>query len=274
MEFAILSENTTPRAGITGEYGFSALIRREGQTLLFDTGSAGAIFPNARKMGIDLSQVENVIISHGHFDHTGAMPELMKLGGVKRIYIHPDAFAHRLLPLNNGKAKDIGCRFSPQQAEQAGVELVLTKDFTSIAPGVYITGQIPRLCSYEDCGGNFKVEVKGVLGDDLINDDMALVIEHPDGLIIVSGCAHAGLINTIDYALKMTGQKKILAFIGGTHLMTAGPERMRKTVQALQKYNPAHLVVAHCTGFYAAAQLYQALGPIVVKGEAGMVFKY
>lgn len=276
MEVAvsILVENTTPVPGINGEYGFAALVKAGKKSFLFDTGSAGALFANAAALGVDLSNIEDVIISHGHFDHTGAVTDLIALGGIKRIYAHPDVFSHRLLPLNNGQTRDIGSRFNLQQVEDAGIEMVFTEEFTSLCPGVNLTGTIPRVAAYENTGGNFKVEVEGELLEDKLHDDMSMVIEHPDGLIIISGCAHAGIINTIEYAIKITGQKKILAFIGGTHLITANRERLDSTVEALKRINPANIIPAHCTGFPASARLYQEFGAIVKKGEAGMVFKF
>lgn len=274
ISITILVENTTPVPGIQGEYGFSALVKIDQREILFDTGSAGAIFTNARSLGIELEKISDVVISHGHFDHTGAMQGLMQMGGVERVYAHPDVFSHRLLPLNNGQTRDIGSRFDRRQVEEAGAEMVFIEEFTQIYPGVNLTGQVPRLTPYENTGGNFKVEVDGEFLDDELRDDMAMVLEHQDGLIIISGCAHAGIINTIEYAIKMTGQKRVLAFIGGTHLMTAGPERMKKTIEALRQLQPSHLIVSHCTGFTASARLYQELGSIVAKGDAGMVFKF
>lgn len=276
MEVAItiLVENTTPVPGINGEYGFAALVKAGDRSFLFDTGSAGALFGNAAALGVELDKIEDVIISHGHFDHTGAMMDLIALGAIKRIYAHPDVFSHRLLPLHNGQTRDIGSRFNRLQVEDAGIEMVFTEKFTSLYPGVNLTGTIPRITAYENTGGNFKVEVEGELLEDKLHDDMSMVIEHPDGLIIISGCAHAGIINTIKYAIEMTGQKRILAFIGGTHLITANTDRLDSTVEALKRINPANLIPAHCTGFPASARLYQEFGPIVKKGEAGMVFKF
>ncbi|HEX3012209.1 MAG TPA: MBL fold metallo-hydrolase [Syntrophomonadaceae bacterium] len=276
MEIAvtILVENSTPVPGLYGEYGFAALVDVNNRKYLFDTGSADALFANADAMQVNLAEITDVIISHGHFDHTGAMPRLISLGGIKHIYAHPDIFSHRLLPLGNGKTKDIGSRFDLEQVEKAGITMVYTEEFTELAPGINVTGMIPRLNTYEDTGGKFKVESEGKLEDDMLNDDMAMVIKHPDGLIIISGCAHSGIINTIEYAVKMTEEKRVLAFIGGTHLITAAQQRLDDTVQALKEIKPINLILSHCTGFHAAARLYHEFGPVVKKGETGMVFKF
>lgn len=274
VDITILVENTTPVSYLTGEYGFAALVTIDGNSLLFDTGSAGSIFTNARAMGIKLDEVEDLVISHGHYDHTGAVLSLVQEYGVKNIYAHSGLFAHRLLPLKDGKTKDIGCACDKQEVEASGARFIFTDGFKEISPQVFLTGQIPRITDYEDTGGDFKMEVNGELIKDNLNDDMALVIKHPEGLIIISGCAHAGMINTIDYAIKQTGEKRLLAYIGGTHLITASEKRLEKTIAALTAYDIKSVVLCHCTGFKAAAQLYNALGARVSKGDAGRRLKF
>jgi 7,8-dihydropterin-6-yl-methyl-4-(beta-D-ribofuranosyl)aminobenzene 5'-phosphate synthase len=270
----ILVENTTSSPKITGEYGLAVLVTLDGYSVLLDTGCDSALLANSLAMGIKLEQIEDVVISHGHFDHTGGMLSLLNKKTVKRVYAHPDIFSHRLLPLKNGKFKDIGCVFNTKQLDDAGVELILTKEFTEIFPGVFVTGQIPRVTDYEDTGGDFKVEVKGNLLDDKLNDDMSLIINHPKGLIIISGCAHSGMINTINHARQQTGQKKVLAYIGGTHLMSASKSRIDKTIKELKTYNIEKIIVGHCTGFNACAAMYNELGPAVIKGDAGTSIKF
>lgn len=274
VSITILVENTTPVPNLIGEYGFSCLITIDDRSLLFDTGSAGALFHNSKALGIKLEEIEDVVISHGHFDHTGSLLPLLEQYGKKKIYAHSRLLLPRLFPLNNGRLKKIGSPFSHEELEQAGAEFVFIDNFTEIRSGVYISGEIPRNNDYEDTGGDFRVEDNGKVQGDKLEDDMALIIDHPEGLIIISGCAHSGLINTIDHAIRVTGKSKILAYIGGTHLFNATPMRIDQTVTALQSYDINKLIVAHCTGFYAAARLYNQLGAMVVKGETGMIFKF
>jgi 7,8-dihydropterin-6-yl-methyl-4-(beta-D-ribofuranosyl)aminobenzene 5'-phosphate synthase len=274
VSVTILVENTTPVPNLIGEYGFSCLVTVDGRSLLFDTGSDRALFHNSKALGIKLEEIEDVMISHGHFDHTGALLPLLEQYGKKKIYAHPRLLLPRLFPLNNGKLKEIGSPFSHKELTQAGADFIFIDHFAQIWPGVYISGEIPRNNDFEDTGGDFRVENDGEVEGDKLQDDMALIIEHPEGLIIISGCAHAGMINTIAHAIRMTGRNKILAYIGGTHLFNASPRRIEQTVTALQAYAIEKLIVAHCTGFYAAARLYNELGSMVVKGEAGMRFKF
>jgi 7,8-dihydropterin-6-yl-methyl-4-(beta-D-ribofuranosyl)aminobenzene 5'-phosphate synthase len=274
VSITILVENTTPAPNLIGEYGFSCLVTVDNRSLLFDTGCDYALFPNSKALGINLEEINDLVLSHGHFDHTGAVLPLLKQFGDKKIFAHSQFLLPKLFPLKKGGFKDIGCPFSKQELEQAGAELIYIDQFKEIMSGVYLTGEIPRTNDFEDVGGDFKIEVDGQIQADKLHDDMALVIDHPEGLIIISGCAHAGLINTIDYAIGKLGKTKILAYIGGTHLFTASRERLDKTVDTLKTYNINKLIVAHCTGFNASAWLYKELGSMVIKGETGMSFKF
>jgi 7,8-dihydropterin-6-yl-methyl-4-(beta-D-ribofuranosyl)aminobenzene 5'-phosphate synthase len=269
----ILVENTTPVPALVGEYGFSALIEVDDHKILFDTGSDQAIYHNAAQLGIDLNTIDAIIISHGHFDHTGGLLSYFKQYGSRPLYAHSGVFVNRPLPLGRNNFKDIGCGFSQEEILKAGAKLHLRDEFSSIFPEVYISGTIPRNSQFEDTGGNFKMVVNGETQDDPLLDDSALIIDHPEGLIIVSGCAHAGIINIIEHARRQTGKSQVLAFIGGTHLISASQQRLDQTISALDSFSISKIIVSHCTGFYAAARLYNALGERVIKGETGMRFE-
>ncbi len=270
----ILVENSTPAPAFIGEYGFSALIEVDNHKILFDTGSDQALYHNAARLGIDLNTVDAIVISHGHFDHTGGLLSYFKQYGARPVYAHSGIFVSRPLPLGGNNYKEIGCGFSQDELLNTGVNLNLHDEFSSIFPGVYISGAIPRNSNFEDTGGKFKMMLDGEMQDDPLVDDSALIIDHPEGLIIVSGCAHAGVINIIGHARQQTGKSQVLAFIGGTHLITASQERIDNTISALDSFSISKIIVSHCTGFYAAARLYNALGARVIKGETGMRFEF
>ncbi len=274
VRVTILVENTTPMPNLIGEYGFACLVNVDGRDILFDTGSSRALLANSSALGIDLGRIGEVFVSHGHYDHTGALLPLLQEHGPKRIYAHPHFLFPKMTTLKNGRIKEIGTPFAQSQLEEAGAEFILSDSFTSIGSGLFVSGEIPRLNDFEDVGGNFKVEMHGKVEDDPLTDEMVLIIDHPQGLIIISGCGHAGLINILNHAMLMTGKEKVLAYIGGTHLMTASAQRLERTIAALQTYNIDRLIVAHCTGFYAAARLYCEMGDMVVKGETGMAFEF
>ncbi|HZK42759.1 MAG TPA: MBL fold metallo-hydrolase [Syntrophomonadaceae bacterium] len=273
VKITFLVENTAPAPGWQGEYGFSALVEVDDKKFLFDTGSADALFKNTELAGINLKDIDGNIISHGHFDHTGGLLRALQIAENKTVYAHSNVFADRYASAGNYH-RQIGSLASREDIEKCGGKLIFTDNFTEISPNIYITGAIPRLNNFEDVGGNFKVKIDGSYIDDMLEDDIALVIDHPDGLIVISGCAHAGIINILEYVRKKMDNKKILAFLGGTHLMAANENRIEQTIYHLEKLDVKQLVVAHCTGFYAAAKLYNSLGNKVIKGETGMCFVY
>ncbi|MGI6435016.1 MAG: MBL fold metallo-hydrolase [Syntrophomonadaceae bacterium] len=271
----ILVENTTPAPGFQGEYGFAALVEVDEKSFLFDTGSADAVFTNAKAKGIDLAQVNDVVISHGHFDHTGGLLAFLKMGGPKKVYGHASLFIPRYV-MRGGIKKEIGVSFKPQEITAHGAEFIITHDFTAIHPRVFVSGEIPRISDFEDVGGSFWMDDgdKDKLSPDMIADDMAMIINHPQGLIIISGCAHAGIINTIAYACLKTGINKVLAFIGGTHLIMASEQRLTKTAAALKDFDVQKIIACHCTGFNALVRLRNELGDRLIKGETAMRFQF
>ena len=273
VSVTILVENTTPIPGFQGEYGFAALVEVEGKKFLFDTGSADALIKNAAAGGIDLSSINDLVISHGHFDHTGAVIPFIQTGKNKKVFAHSNIFIPRYVVLGEFK-RGIGVSCKQQEITANGAEFIITDDFTEIHPGVFVTGEIPRMNDYEDVGGSFFIEDGDKLVPDNLSDDMSMVINHPEGLIIISGCAHAGIINTIEYAQKKTGQNKIKAFIGGTHLSGASDKRMNRTLMELQNYDIEQIIACHCTGFDAMVKLRNTMGNKVIKGETAMNFQF
>lgn len=274
VSITILVENTTPVPGLVGEFGFSALIDVNGKRILFDTGSGEVLEPNAKTLGADLASIDFLVLSHGHFDHTNGVMQLLPKLKKPAIYAHSGVFTRHLVPSGSNQNLYIGASFTKDDLAKAGAEFVAVDDFYELADQVYLTGTIPRLTDYEGPGGLFIKEVDGKILPDYIDDDMALVITHPEGLIIVSGCAHAGMINTIKYAMKRTGENKVLAFIGGTHLKDADEIRLQKTIAELKQINLQRLIVCHCTGFAASSRLLWELPAITAKGETGMTFQF
>mgnify|MGYP000477356200 CR=1 FL=1 len=274
VNVTILVENTTPTPGLVGEFGFSALIEVDEKRILFDTGSGEALETNAKALDVDLASIDALVISHGHFDHTGGVLQLLPKLKKPVIYAHSGIFTRHLLPIEDKQPQYIGVPFTRDDLVGLRAQFVAADDFCELAEGVYLTGTIPRHTDYEDPGGLFIKEVDGVIAPDYIEDDMALVITHPQGLIIISGCAHAGLINTINYAMERTGDNKVLAFIGGTHLKEADENRLQKTIAELRRINPQKLIVCHCTGFSASSRLLWELPAVTAKGETGMSFQF
>lgn len=272
LNVTILIENSTPTPVLAGEYGLGMLVHVDGQGILFDAGMADGLVRNMKVMGVTPASVNLIALSHGHFDHAGGLPSVLEYLGPRDIYLHRTAPRPKYVVY--GEQKTFIGMPPIDLLEQKGGRLIFNDGPLELLPGVILTGSVPRTNDYEDTGGSFGVECDGKMETDEFADDQALLVVHPDGLVIISGCAHAGMINTIEYAKTITGVDRIKAWIGGTHLMTASPERMRATIERLKLYDIDTIAVTHCTGFLAAAELYAELGSRVSKGESGMRYSF
>lgn len=195
LHIQILVENTTPVPGLIGEYGFSALVSADNKKILFDTGSADAVLKNSKALGIDLSTLNALVISHGHFDHTGAALAIAEMNPGLNVFGHPSIFDPHYVERIPGSLVPIGAGFSEAELRLKGANFLAIDAFTEIMPDVFFCGEIPRSNDFEDAGAGFRTEVDGQVVEDHIADDSALAIRLTDGLVIISGCAHAGLIN-------------------------------------------------------------------------------
>lgn len=260
FRITILCENSVgPLSGTLGEHGFSALIEpADGEPVLFDTGQGFTLLHNARRMNKDLSRVERVVISHGHFDHTGGLMPLLKEYGAKQVYAHSSLFTPRFRVKDTGECYPIGIPASREELESAGATFNLSNEFRAIAPGMYLTGEVPRVTGFEagdqglyrDCTGQ---EL------DATPDDQSLILETDKGIVLILGCCHAGLVNTLEHVAYVTGRRDIHAVIGGTHLGFCGQEQVDTTIAALKNLGIQKLAASHCTGFAASARMSREL---------------
>ena len=252
----ILCENSVgPLSGTLGEHGFSALIEpSDGDPLLFDTGQGLTLLHNARRMNKDLSRVRQVVISHGHYDHAGGLMPLLDECGTKQVYCHPSVFNPRFRVKDTGECYPIGIPASREELEVAGATFDFSKGFRVIAPGISLTGEVPRVTDFETGDQGL---YNDCTGQELDNtpDDQSLVLETGKGLVLVLGCCHAGVVNTVEHVAYMTGRRDFYAVIGGTHLGFCSQEQIGKTVAALRTLGLKKLAASHCTGFAASARL-------------------
>ncbi|MBN1398873.1 MAG: MBL fold metallo-hydrolase [Bacteroidetes bacterium] len=257
--------------GLLKEHGFSAWIEAYGRKILFDTGQGNALAKNSEFLKCDLSLADILILSHGHYDHTGGMAYVLKQNPDIKIFCHPKIGTIRYSIREGANPKDISM---PEEIRSVffGLSAGQIKQIDkpeSISGNIGLSGFIPRKDPLEDTGGPFFLDPAGKQPD-IIEDDMALWINSDNGLIIITGCCHSGLINTIEYILKISGQKKIHAVIGGFHLANASALRLEATCEALQKWNAEQIIACHCTGDEAAAFLRKKIGTKVIQGYAGM----
>ena len=256
FRITVLCENSVGRiSGTLGEHGFSVLVEGgDGQEILFDTGQGATLLHNANRMNKNLSHVSKVVISHGHYDHAGGLLPLLKDTGPKQVYGHPQIFSYRYRLKDTGESIDIGIPYSQLDLEAAGATFDLSTEFRQIAPGIYLTGEVPRLTSFEEGDrGLFTDNNKSV---DTAPDDQSMVLDTEKGLVVILGCCHSGLINTLDHIQRCMGRSDIFAVIGGTHLGFCGQNQLDRTVSEISKRGIKRLAVSHCTGFLASSRLF------------------
>jgi 7,8-dihydropterin-6-yl-methyl-4-(beta-D-ribofuranosyl)aminobenzene 5'-phosphate synthase len=245
IRITTLVENTASGADLLAEHGLSFWIEYGDKRILFDTGQSNILIKNAKVLGIDLAKIDAIVISHGHYDHTGGLSDVLEIAAKAKIYLHPGATEPKFSKNVSG-AKSIGMPDSAKEAIQ-GQHMIWTATPATIFPGISVTGQVPRMNDYEDVGGAFFVDENCQKPDELL-DDQTLFVESTKGLVVVLGCAHSGVVNTLDYISKLTGYNKIYAVIGGMHLLNASQIRIANTIEAFKKYEIQKIVPLHCTG--------------------------
>jgi 7,8-dihydropterin-6-yl-methyl-4-(beta-D-ribofuranosyl)aminobenzene 5'-phosphate synthase len=258
---------------LASEHGLAFLIESGGTRILFDTGQGPSLENNIPALGQDLTQTDILVLSHGHYDHTGGVAWVLRHAPDADVYCHPGVVQVRYA-VHNGKAKSIGIPRRPLKAlkKLSPERLHWVQGPVILAEHVGITGPIPRSTEYEDTGGPFYLDKQGWRPDPL-EDDLALWIQTEKGLVVCFGCAHSGAVNTLDYIRSLNRDMGIRAVIGGLHLINAGEERMNETIAALRGLKIPLVIPCHCTGPDALKVLAEALGDSVSPGASGMVFE-
>jgi len=258
---------------LVAEHGLSLWIETEDKRILFDTGQGGALENNARVLGADLGQTDILVLSHGHYDHTGGIAQVAKVAGQVEVYCHPGAVLPRY-SIRDGTPKPIQMPRESMRAldNMPAQRLHWVTQPVLLSERIGITGPIPRETSYEDTGGPFYLDPEGKRPDP-IDDDVALWIRTNEGLVVCVGCCHAGLVNTLNHVRRLTNGSRIRAVIGGFHLLNASDQRLEQTMSRLQSISPDTVVPCHCTGEGAFAALKEAVGERLFRGCSGMTFQ-
>jgi len=266
VEITVLIEdsNSSAKPHLKAKHGLAFFIKAKIDdnevTIMMDTGPTPEdLLHNVDTMGINLQNVDVIALSHAHYDHTGGLIEALKQMK-KRVPViaHPTLFGPKLKIMPHLKL--IGTPFKSSDVESVGGVPLLATDPVKIADGITTTGEVPRTTAFERVRGFWTVHNRRFV-EDIMLDDQSLVIDVENkGLIVVSGCAHSGIINTIKHAQKITDNSRVYAVLGGFHLWNAENKKIQATVDELEKIDPKFIGPCHCTGKKATKKIAETFG--------------
>jgi 7,8-dihydropterin-6-yl-methyl-4-(beta-D-ribofuranosyl)aminobenzene 5'-phosphate synthase len=273
MRITVLVENTAGRADVGAEHGLAVLIEAGGHRVLFDTGQSDLVVRNAKAMGVTLAPLDAICCSHGHYDHTGGLSAVRIEAPDTPVYLHAAARRERY-SIRQGTARRVGMPANVRDVLDERPELIRETDGpVEVAPDLWLTGPIPRRADFEDVGGPFFLDEAG-RQPDAIDDDQAIYWIGENGVVLVVGCAHAGVVNTIDFVRELTGDLPLQAVVGGMHLRSASEHRLSRTAEALGRLGDARVAPGHCTGEAATSYLSERLGDRVYPIRCGDVLAF
>jgi 7,8-dihydropterin-6-yl-methyl-4-(beta-D-ribofuranosyl)aminobenzene 5'-phosphate synthase len=254
-----------PRAGV-GEWGFAAIVEADGRRILFDTGARpDTVLKNAEELGVDLADVKDVILSHNHPDHTNGLMTLRREfaktnpTALSRAHVGKGIFWNR--PSNSGEA-NVMVKIKPEYEGGGGVFIEYDGP-KEILPGVWLTGPVPRVHperNWSIDGTVGRVKTPEGLVEDSVPEDMSLVAVTDKGLVVLSGCGHSGIINTLEYARHKIKAAPVYAALGGFHLFALDDQKLDWTASKLKEFGLRNFLGAHCTGVEAVYRIRRQVG--------------
>ena len=270
LRITTLSENTAGIGNFLAEWGLSILVETDKVNILLDTGQSISASYNADILGIDLGKIDKIVLSHGHFDHTGGLRQILRrMRKEVEIIAHPDIWAVKYVRRQGQQDRYVGIPFHCQTLESLGAIFNLTTKPVKITDKIMTTGEVPMVTDFEEIDASLFVKEDAGWQADKLLDDQALIINTESGLIVILGCAHRGVINTLYHAQQLTGVKPIHTVVGGCHLIGASEQRMWSTIAALRELDVQRLGLSHCTGLPAASLMAQEFGEKFFFNNAG-----
>jgi 7,8-dihydropterin-6-yl-methyl-4-(beta-D-ribofuranosyl)aminobenzene 5'-phosphate synthase len=281
LKITVLTEDSVLyESHYLGQHGVSFLLEgakgSDVTRILVDVGqNSQALLNNMKLMNISPAIIDAVVLTHCHYDHTQGVARMLKEIGRKDIQViaHRDIF--RLNFVTEPYLRHVGIMpgDSREEIEKAGGSLLLTRDPVKLMSGITTTGEVKRQTDFEEVGIALKTIEGGEVVDDPMLDDISVVANvNRKGLVIVTGCSHAGIVNIARHAVELTGCEKIEGILGGLHLVDASYVRIKRTAEELSKLNPRWICAGHCTGFKAQVELYLTFGERFSPLQTGMQF--
>jgi 7,8-dihydropterin-6-yl-methyl-4-(beta-D-ribofuranosyl)aminobenzene 5'-phosphate synthase len=270
IQITTLSENTAAMGDFLGEWGLSILIETDGIKILLDTGTSISAVHNAETLSIDLSKIDKIVLSHGHYDHTGGLREMLRrMKKEIEIIAHPDIWQAKYSRREGKPDRYIGIPFQREELESSGARFRLTKEPVKITENIWTSGEVPMVTEYESIDSGLFIKHDSDFQPDPVMDDQAIILKTGLGLVIILGCAHRGMINTISRAREITGINEVQAVIGGSHLIGASEERLYQSIAAIRELGVQKLGLCHCTDLPVISVLAQEFGENFIFNKAG-----
>jgi len=227
----VLVENTTRIPGLLAEHGMSYWIEHKDRRVLFDAGQGDVLLHNAHWLNVPLQDIDALVLSHGHCDHAGGVPDALRTARSVTTFVHPAAFKPKFVRREDGAGQEIGMSYETNDAIRLPRNrLIASEKPVEVFEGLWTTGAVPRETDFEDTGGPFFLDAACTAPDPL-DDDQSLFFDSPEGTVVLLGCAHAGVINTLRHIRRLTSGRPILAVLGGMHLISATQKRIKRTIE-------------------------------------------
>lgn len=282
LRVVVLAENSvlhgTP---FLGQHGISFYLEVRAENaesrILVDVGqNTDALLHNMKLANLEPSKIDVVILTHRHPDHTQGISKLLKVIGKREVPViaHPDVLKFNFVDKPFLRYSGLRYEDSKEHIEESGGRLFLTRDPLRIFPGLLTTGEVSRTTDFEKPEGFKTITSDGRVVEDEMRDDISVIGVLRKGLVILTGCAHAGAVNVVKHSVKLTGIPNVMALVGGLHLVNAPDEKITRTVRALKELGVEFIYAGHCTGFKAQVELYREFGERFKPLQTGMTIEF
>lgn len=273
IQVIVLCDNFVGKPGLLGEHGFALFVKFNDKALLFDTGAGYTLLHNAQSLNIPINSLSHIVISHGHYDHTGGMKKLLSVATPESIWIHPSATRRRYIRDNTGQVREIGFRGPVRKVRNLMSTPAELQYPANIYGDIYLLGNVSKRFTFEEENNTFYLDADCTIPDCFV-DEQIVVIESKKQRILLLGCTHMGIINTLTYIQETFSSSKPLFIIGGLHLHQASAERLQKTVRYLKEFNIQAMYPCHCTGVNAICFLSSRLSFPIRIASVGATFQF